>query len=546
MKTLGVVIPHWTSGYRRLFHTLGESFGLNIKEMAAIDERGVDALVIMGAREAGWRHAHGLEVPSFVAFQWLGNLHENDDTVAYGLDPALPEVLRGRSMRLERHSGYAGLALPPNGAHILATIGGRPIWCAVRGRGKDQYLVSIPPPELAEAEIASDYLNSKVFLPLLPIFCFLRSVVEDSRWKHPTVSACLMFDDPNLHWPTYGYIDFVELAKHAAECNYHVAAATIPLDTWLIHRKTADIFKQHGRRLSLLVHGNDHLHEELARKMSNSERKALLACALKRIGTMEERSGLRVARVMAPPHGACSEEMLEQMAAVGYEGATISRGSLRYFNPGAVWSTRVGLQPAEWVGGLPVFLRFRMSRDADNDILLAALLRQPIIPVGHHGDVADGLEILAQLSAFINGLGEIKWGSMSELADGQYSWFEEGDTLILRMYSRRIQVTIPERIKWIKVEPPADGVWNIGFAGSSFAKGQGVAEVVAGRTGSILLPVAEGSEVTVVLTSSEALAGGSCARYRLNEWAVVRRLLTEGRDRLSPNFRCLARMMRLG
>ena len=48
----------------------------------------------------------------------------------------------------------------------------------------------------------------------------------------------------------------------------------------------------------------------------------------------------------------------------------------------------------EMVAGLPVISRFRISRECQNAILLAAYLDQPIIPVGHHQDVAGGLDLL--------------------------------------------------------------------------------------------------------------------------------------------------------
>jgi hypothetical protein len=36
----------------------------------------------------------------------------------------------------------------------------------------------------------------------------------------PQDRACFMFDHPSLHWPTYGFLDYTVLARHAKRHNY--------------------------------------------------------------------------------------------------------------------------------------------------------------------------------------------------------------------------------------------------------------------------------------------------------------------------------------
>src|SRR5258706_1519091 len=125
--------------------------------------------------------------------------------------------------------------------------------------------------------------------------------------------ACFMFDGPNLHWGSYGYIPYRELAKLAHARNFHVALATVPLDSWYVHRSTAALFRANTQRLSLLFHGNDHLRSELGQDRDRNASVGLLAQSLKRIAGAERRSGLSFSRVMAPPHGACKPEILDAM-----------------------------------------------------------------------------------------------------------------------------------------------------------------------------------------------------------------------------------------
>jgi hypothetical protein len=65
-----------------------------------------------------------------------------------------------------------------------------------------------------------------------------------------------MLDDPNLHWRTYGYVDYAQIAAHAKIHNYHMSFAMIPLDTWYVHKPTALLFQQNRNQISLLFHGS--------------------------------------------------------------------------------------------------------------------------------------------------------------------------------------------------------------------------------------------------------------------------------------------------
>src|SRR5690348_10932331 len=87
----------------------------------------------------------------------------------------------------------------------------------------------------------------------------------------------------NLAWQRYGYVDFKQIAANAAEENYHVSFATIPLDSWFTHMRTAELFRTSSKYLSLAIHGNNHTRKELARNYTKPERLCLLNQAIRRI-----------------------------------------------------------------------------------------------------------------------------------------------------------------------------------------------------------------------------------------------------------------------
>ena len=168
-----------------------------------------------------------------------------------------------------------------------------------------------------------DRLTSGRFAALLPLVEFLRSVSAPSQFSSPRLRAAFVIDDPNLHASSYGYLRFDETRRAAREHGFHVAFATVPLDSWLARRSAAAWFK--GSELSLLVHGNDHIRRELAHDTTPARAVARLAQAQRRIARLERRSRVGVSRVMAPPHGACSRLTMATLPRVGFEALCISR-----------------------------------------------------------------------------------------------------------------------------------------------------------------------------------------------------------------------------
>ncbi|MGZ8831278.1 MAG: hypothetical protein ACXW2Q_12990, partial [Thermoanaerobaculia bacterium] len=309
--------------------------------------RSFDAWLVLnyGRTHAAW--ASRLRVPCYMAIDTQPAASSSLDGIELVVAnrSEVPSTIAGRTIR----SAHAGTFEPLPGwlpqTTPLASIRGAPVW-GIRGAPPSRnHFVGIPVPELGDGQPLFQCFDDGHLAEIIPLLSFLRELTDDPRWTEPPLSACFMFDDPNLHWPTYGHLDFAEVAGQAARHRYHVAFATIPLDGWFVHSKTAALFRDHPEALSLLIHGNDHVKEELARRMSDAARAAMLRQALHRIVNLEKRSGVYVSRIMAPPHGACSEETLAQMCMSGFEAACISKGSLRHYNPRAPWLATVGVGP---------------------------------------------------------------------------------------------------------------------------------------------------------------------------------------------------------
>ena len=80
-----------------------------------------------------------------------------------------------------------------------------------------------------------------------------------------------------------------------------------------------------------------------------------------------------------------------------------------------------GWDPAEFAAGCAVIPRLHFD-SSDADIALRAFLGHPLVFYGHHEDLADGLDPLAEIAARVRRLGEVRWCSLGEIAASNYAY----------------------------------------------------------------------------------------------------------------------------
>lgn len=535
-KRVGVMPARERSARKKLFDALEQALDVRFDGRELGDHDGLDAVILLPAAAD-----HAAKLPS-----WLPCLvavgEERAPLRSSPLEPDAPasgaRVVLARRPPLDarlrgerlRDAGLRRMAAldTQRGDTVLGEGDGAAVWLSrTDGTGRVD-VVAIAPAELAGEECLRERVRNGRFLAVVALVDFLRHVCPRNLWQAPPLRACFLFDDPNVHWRSYGHLRYPDLVAHADRHDYHVAMATVPLDGWLVHPATAKLFRERSDRLSLLVHGNNHTRLELARPTGPHERRALLAQAMRRTAAFEQRSGIPVARVMAPPHGVCSEETAGELLPAGFEALCISRPFPWLARRGRPWLSKprgtsplTGWGPASIVrGGLPVILR-RGFDDPHEDLALRAFLDQPLIVYGHHGDVRDGLGRLEELAARIHRLGDVRWMSPRQMLATNVETRHEGDVLRVRMFSRRATLDVPPGVARLAVElesldghPRADEIESVSD-----------------------LDGAEGRTVEVRLLPAEALDLDRIAAPPTRRWAIARRLLSEGRDRLSPAYR---------
>jgi hypothetical protein len=516
---------------RRLLDALERLFPVTFS--ATSELAGAEAVLLLEATRESARQVAQTGIPCYAVVTTSAS--NTAATVEFAQNSELEDYLRGLTLAdLERCSVSS---LPATtGETIMATKGGQPFWLhqPAQSQAGAMDLVGLDLPVLA----ANDYLAASFYrekyLRLLPLIHWLKRITSGIGFEAAPRRACLVFDDPSLPKPTYGCLSFPALAAHAREWNYHAVVATVPLSSRRVSRENAKLFREQARYISLIIHGNDHVQKELARDYPERERLAILAQAWQRMADMEQRHGIPIGRIMEAPYGVIAAGMVEPLVRLGYEATLITPAQFLPMNQQNRFPVTIGVAPAECLGvGLCILPRIKLTPQWKTDAVLALMLGQPIIIVGHHYDAAGGLELMRDIATTLNNWSGMQWLSLPEIARTQFQWRLQDGVLTTRLGSRRITLDVPSGVREIVVERPwlnedSAEPLLVRPVDSSATERQwtGGAEVrgISGLSGQIEIQSA------VPLALNPALVPARPVKF----WPLVRRVLMETRDRIYP------------
>jgi hypothetical protein len=528
-----VVCPAHEFGSRqRLFNALAQVLPVEFLPRDSAGEADGEAVIEFTAEDesppaVGERPRLRFVTQADASARARGELVETRFRDSAMLDPRL----RGQSLRDSIADGAPTPRLD-GGVQVLAFRDRRPSWLAHIVGGRRYDVVARPLSDLPIRASLREACRSQAG-SLVPLIHFLREITGYSDWQRPPLRATFVIDDPNLHWPTYGFVNYQAIAQDARERGYHVTFATIPFDTWFTHGATAARFRRQQSELSLAVHGNDHLHRELERLGSAEEAMRSLGVALARIERLERRGHLPVARVMVPPHGVCPDQVYAPLVATGFEALCREPAWWRERSEALQAIGGWEMSDASYAG-LPVLARQSLARDDTVDeLLIAAFLDQPMIAFCHSTDLADGYERLAGVAESLNAIGPVRWLSLGDIARSNHMTRIDDRRARVRLFARQARVSVPDTVSDMVVELPETcartAERRIRYGGRWYELSKtpdgSVSEPILLRPG---CPADITREIPPI---ARVAASGS---RRTGAHVMVRRAATEIRDRLEP------------
>ena len=427
------------------------------------------------------------------------------------------------------------------GDDVLATIDGRPIWLKRRDGARVFDIAAHVPEELASDRYLRDEIVPGRFIRVLPLVHFLREVLSEvDPWTPPPPRAAFVIDDPNLHWRSYGYLNYSELVRHARDHNYHLAIGMVPIDAWYSHPPTVRLFASNSDVVSIAIQGRDHLPNDLARAPSVEIATRHVADARHRIDRFEVKTRLTVSRIMIPPYEALSPHTVHAMADAGFEAAVAAR-PYSWLPHGNEWSPYSAPSSAHSLSGwhiaellepgFPVMIRRSFAEH--EDVVFRSYLDQPMILYGHTSDLAEGLGSLETAAAEVNSIRDVLWSPLHDVARRNFEQRRSGSCLWIRPYALHVRVQLTPEIEEVRVEPPPNGAFA--SAPPSIA-GQRIGES-RWDVGAGALYIDRRDRPTSVeiswLPRRRVAVRGAPPRPAL-AWAVIRRALAEARDRAKP------------
>ena len=176
--------------------------------------------------------------------------------------------------------------------------------------------------------------------------------------------------------------------------------------------------------------------------------------------------------------------------------------------------------------GFPVFHRIGLS---ETDVRLSAFLGHPVIVTTHHQDCVSNFARLESIANTVNSIDTIRWMGIEEISKTNFVSKKQNEALRIWPYSRRLAVPFSSEITKVEVCPsPYCGGFTIDLQNHRRDGTETVVHNVPARhrilnnTLDIFFPPSNAVDYRQVESKSAGL------------WPVVRRILTEARDRTQP------------
>ncbi len=283
-----------------------------------------------------------------------------------------------------------------------------------------------------------------MFASMAAPILFLHYAGGDRVWHSPAAYANFTIDDPWLRQP-YGYVNYVELVQHARAHNFHATIAFIPWNFDRSQSSVVSLFRENPDRLSISIHGNNHVHQEFGPLASHSlsEQVENMRQGLARMERFRALTHIPYDPVIIFPHSIAPEATFSALRKSQYLGTANSLNvpSDATAPDGADFALRTATLR---FGDFPSLRRYSAEADIPPaQIAIDAFLGNPILFYAHQAFFASGMDAFDKTADLVNTLQPgTRWGSLGTIIQHLYLEKKRYDGKYqLRAFSSKLEIT---------------------------------------------------------------------------------------------------------
>jgi hypothetical protein len=290
------------------------------------------------------------------------------------------------------------------------------------------------------------YREQAVFAGLAAPMVFLRYAAGERAWHSSGNYANFTIDDIWLKEP-YGYVNYDELLQQAQQHNFHATAAFIPWNFDRSQPGVVSLFRSHPDRLSICIHGNNHLHQEFGPLSTHPlpQQVADIKQALARMERFSQLTHIPYDPVMVFPHSISPTETLEELKRYNFL-ATANSLNIPSDAPIPVDVESALRAVTMQFANFPSLRRYSAETDiAKPQLAIDAFLGNPILFYAHEGFFSSGMGAFDPMADTVNRLQPgMQWKSLGYIARHLYlEKLRDDGNYDVAIYSSSIDLSNP-------------------------------------------------------------------------------------------------------
>ncbi len=274
-----------------------------------------------------------------------------------------------------------------------------------------------------EVPVSPDpYRQQSVFASLAPSLLFLHFAAGERAWHSPGSYANFTIDDLWLREP-YGHVNYEGLLRQSEVHNFHTTVAFIPWNFERSQPEMVALFRKNPDRLSICIHGNNHIHQEFGPLDSHPIAKQTddMKQALARMERFSALTGIPYDAVMVFPHSVGPEMTFSGLKRYNY---LATANSLNVpLDAVAPANVEYALRTATLrFADFPSYRRYSAETDIpESQLAIDAFLGNPMLFYSHESFFASGNDAFNKTADTVNRLEpNTEWSGLGNVARHSY------------------------------------------------------------------------------------------------------------------------------